>query len=168
MRIALYQGKGFLSRAIQWQTRSKYSHAAFLLDDGAVVEAWVGGVRQIFPEVEELPETCHISALSEQHEPGTVVDIFAFSDPLTRFEKRTLENLALRAVDTPYDYLGILCFLTREKDESRGKVFCSELVFGACSKIGRLLLQRVAPSCVSPGMISLSQLIYREQTITTV
>src|SRR5215469_1941664 len=49
MRIALYQGKSLISLLIRWQTRSRYSHAAFLLDDGSVIEAWQPCVREITP-----------------------------------------------------------------------------------------------------------------------
>src|SRR5579871_2617400 len=49
MRIALYQGKSLISLLIRWQTRSQYSHAAFLLDDGSVIEAWQPCVREINP-----------------------------------------------------------------------------------------------------------------------
>ena len=150
MRIALYQGRGLLSRAIRFQTRSKYSHAAFLLNDGSVIEAWQPCVRHVMP----CAPGGHgepLFALSKQHTPGTVVDIFQFVTPLDKFETSKLEYLAKCDIGTPYDYKSIVRFLTRERgDGSKRKLFCSEQVFSRCAQVGRLLLQRTEPWRVPP------------------
>jgi uncharacterized protein YycO len=132
MRIALYQGKSWISRAIRWQTRSQYSHAAFLLDDGSVIEAWQPCVRWVIPD-----ERAELSALSKQHTPGTVVDIFEFVCPLTAEENRKLEYFAKQDVNTPYDYRSIIRFLTRKRSAlSKRRLFCSEQVFARCARSG--------------------------------
>src|SRR5580765_5957463 len=115
MRIALYQGTSLISCLIRWQTRSQYSHAAFLLDDGRVVEAWAapwpGNVREVLPMRNAQRATrSELSALSVQHTPGTVVDIFRFLCPLTPQENRRLRQLVLNDVGRPYDYLSIVRF----------------------------------------------------------
>jgi uncharacterized protein YycO len=161
MRIALYQGKSLISRAIRWQTRSPYSHAAFLLDDGSVIEAWQPVVRWVFPQGKK-------SALSAQHTPGTKVDLFEFICPLTREEKTKLEYLARRDVGTPYDYRSIVRFLTRDKgDASKRKLFCSEQVFSRCQQIGRPLLDRTEAWRVPPDWIPRSPLLRLSDSIIT-
>lgn len=191
MRIALYQGKSFISRLIRWQTRSRYSHAAFLLDNGNVIEAWTPCVREISPKSEignpkeirspksgtrnSAPGTCNskpqnrkLSALSRQHTPGTIVDIFSFVMRLSKDENRMLEFLARRDVGTPYDYLSILRFCTREKSsDRRHRLFCSEQVFARCEQIGRPLLDRTAAWRVPPDWIARSPRLELEETIVT-
>lgn len=168
MRIALYQGKSWISRLIRWQTRSIYSHAAFLLDSGSVIEAWQPCVREIDPPRECAPESCHIAALSKQHTPGTRVDIYKFLCPLTKEENRQLEYLARRDVGTPYDYRSILRFCTREKSSlAVHKLFCSEQVFARCKQIGRPLLDRTEAWRVPPDWIGRSPHLEIETTITT-
>ncbi len=47
VHLLLYQGVSLLSRAIQWQTWSRWNHVALVLDDYKVLDAWKGGVRII-------------------------------------------------------------------------------------------------------------------------
>ena len=182
MRIALYQGKSLISLLIRWQTRSQYSHAAFLLDDGSVIEAWQPCVREINPAPEirdPIPplreqnsklETRNpkLSSLSAQHTPGTTVDIFKFINPLTADENRQLEYLARRDVGAPYDYRSILRFCTREKSSvSVRRLFCSEQVFARCQQIGRPLLDRTEAWRVPPDWLARSPHLALDQTIIT-
>lgn len=168
MRIALYQGKSPISRLIRWQTRSPYSHAAFLLDDGSVIEAWQPCVREISPARHSSLATRHFAALSRQHTPGTTVDIFKFVAPLTADENRQLEFLARRDVGTPYDYRGIIRFLTRQRDGRSRRLFCSEQVFARCRQIGRPLLERTEAWRVPPDWLARSPHLELDQTVVTV
>ena len=138
MRIAAYKGTSALSRAIRWASRGPYSHIAFLLDDGSVIEAWIGGVR-------------HVQSLAAQHTPGTSVDIFRFNPALTVAQARELHRLAQAFVDkgVGYDYWMLPMFLSipflkrdRKPVWDRSKVFCSELVFALCEKIDAPLALR--------------------------
>ena len=172
MRIALYQGKSLVSRLIRWQTRSVYSHAAFLLDEGSVIEAWTPCCREVRPEFGMQSAECGINrrlaALSKQHTPGTRVDIFNFVCPLTREENLRLEWLARRDVGTPYDYRSIVRFLTRERSsQGRHRLFCSEQVFARCEQIGRALLERTEAWRVPPDWLARSPLLYLDETIVT-
>ena len=61
VKIALVRGTGWMSRLIQWQTRSEYSHAALVVPDVGngllVVEAWQkSGVRVYRPTRREREE----------------------------------------------------------------------------------------------------------------
>lgn len=155
MRIALYQGKSWISKLIRWQTRSKYSHAAFLLDDDTVIEAWQPCVR-------------HVANLSAQHTPGTQVDIFNFVEPLTDAEKWRLECLARKDIGTPYDYRSIFRFLTRERPPGiDAKLFCSEQVFLRCHNLGRFLLANTEAWRVPPDWLSRSPLLFLQESIIT-
>jgi len=174
MRIALYQGTSFISRAIRWQTRSKYSHAAFLLDDGSVIEAWAtpwpGRVRWVIPDdnSELGTRNSELSALSKQHTPGTTVHLFDFVCPLTQKENQKLEYFARQDIGTPYDYKSIIRFLTRDKgDGSKRKLFCSEQVFARCAQIGRPLLERTEAWRVPPDWIARSPHLTLTKTIIT-
>jgi len=157
MRIALYRGTSFISRLIRWQTRSKYSHAAWLADNGDVIEAWQPCVRLVH-------------SLSEQHTPGTRVDLFGFLNPLIQREKEQIWSLALKDVGTPYDYLSVLRFVSRRASRERweSKLFCSEMVFGHCAKINRELLLRTDPWRVPPDWIARSPRLKLVETVVTV
>ncbi|HBA86323.1 MAG TPA: hypothetical protein DCZ95_19760 [Verrucomicrobia bacterium] len=139
--IALYKGKSTLSRAIRWRTWSEYSHAAWVLDDGSVIEAWKGGVR-------------HVRNMATQHTPGTDVDLFTLN--LTVAQKWAIQDFLIRQVGKPYDYGAILGFMTRAKSENSEKWFCSELIFAACQSAGVELLKRIPAWKVSPGLLSVS------------
>ena len=156
MRIALYQGTSLISRLIRWQTRSLYSHAAFLARDGTVIEAWQPCVRAV-------------ASLSEQHNPGTVVDIFDFKLPLSQEEDEQLWKLAMADRGVPYDYVGVLRFVSRrpEDDRSTHRLFCSEQVFSRCEMIGRLLLDRTEAWRVPPDWIARSPRLQLVETVVT-
>jgi uncharacterized protein YycO len=132
-----------LSRLIKWRTWSDYSHAAVELNDRSVIDAWKGGVR-------------HVRGPLEGHDPGTVVEAYQFDASPIQVE--LIESFAKRQVGIPYDYLGVLRFLTRRKVENR-KWFCSELVFAAMVRAGLQPLARILPCQVSPGDLSHSPLL---------
>lgn len=144
MRIALYQGTTPIPRLIRWQTHSKYSHAAFLFDDGRVVEAlW--------------PRVVLAHSLGENHPAGTQVDIFKFKRPLDIFEQAHLEALVLADVGSPYDILGVLRFITRSKSPKSRRLFCSEQIYSRCELAGRPLLARTEAWRVPPDWINRSR-----------
>jgi uncharacterized protein YycO len=47
MHLLLYSGVSLLSRAIQWQTWSRWNHVALVMPDYRIIDAWKGGVRII-------------------------------------------------------------------------------------------------------------------------
>lgn len=145
--IGLYRGVSGFSRAIRWQTRSIYSHAAWIGDDLSVVEAWIpNGVRH-------MPHYC------DGHTPGTVIDVFTFHG-LTPGEREGVSEFLLAQVGKPYDYWGVIGFVSRRNRKLNGKWFCSEIIMAAFEAIHRPLLLRIEPWKVPPGMIPLSPLLH--------
>lgn len=136
--VLLFHGRGLISAAIRLQTRSEYSHAALLMPDGQIVEAWQGaGVR--------------VKALTD----WSGIDIYDVPR-LYQYQWNDAIDFALRQVGQGYDYKGVLRFLTRQDTPENGKWFCSELVFAAMQFAGLNLLERIPAAEVSPGMLRLS------------
>ena len=151
--IALYRGRSWVSKAIRWQTRSVYSHAAWVMGDGSVIEAWQSGVR-------------HVANLSVAHTPKTVVDLFAIPNMIDHY-KNHVEKFLLEQLGKSYDYRGVLRFLSRRQGKNPDRWFCSELVAEACNQQWLPLLRRVDSSAVSPGMISYSPYLLYDATVIT-
>lgn len=151
MRILLYQGKSLISRAIRWQTRSKYSHAAVELDSGQVIEAWRKGVRMT-------------ESMSDDHTPGTMVDCFAIN---AEFDPTQVEDYLLMQIGKKYDFKAIARFLTRRDQRDNEKWFCSELVAAAFNMAEVRLLARIPDSHVSPRDLWISPLLVYQETKQT-
>jgi uncharacterized protein YycO len=154
IRLALYRGISPLSLLIRWQTRGPYSHAAFVLPSGSVIEAWPGGVQ-------ENPD------LGKAHTAGTVVDLFDFPRSFSPEMAQKVLELARREVGSGYDYLGVLQFISRRRGAHNERWFCSELVFEMLQRVGISLLARVEPWQVSPSMLALSPLLTHVGTTFT-
>jgi uncharacterized protein YycO len=146
MRILLYKGRSVLSRLIRFRTWSEYSHAALEIEGDLIVDAWKSGVRKI--------ETPH-----EGHDPETVIHAYRVPD-MTDEERARIREFALSQVGRPYDYRGVLRFLSRRdpRRENR-RWFCSELVFASFLRGGIELLARVPAHRVSPGELARSPLL---------
>lgn len=143
VRVALFRGRGILSALIRWQTWSNYSHAALVLPDGSIVEAWHRG-----PGVRK-----------KQLTDMKGVDIFSVKG-LTAEQSKIAKGFALDQIGQKYDYFGVLRFLNRRKVSDNGKWFCSELVYAAFKEAGvHLLSKDTDPSRVSPGLLSRSPLL---------
>jgi len=138
MKILLFKGKGIISALIRWQTRSAYSHAALLFDDGWIIEAWQGaGVRRKRLDDWTNVEAFDIPGITSVH----VTDAWKF---------------ATEQIGSGYDYWSVLRFIDRRHMPENKKWFCSELVFEALRQAGIQLLARIDASEVSPGLLSLS------------
>lgn len=154
MQIALYQGKSLISKAIRWQTRGVYSHAAIILPDTTIVEAWHNPAKVRL-----------ITTLSDGHTPGTTVDIF---DVATSEQQRDdISVFARMQMGKPYDFAAIARFMSRRNKDNPDKWFCSELVFSAFRYAGIDLLERTEPFQVSPVLLSRSPLLVKSHSITT-
>ena len=129
-----YKGKSFVSKTIQWQTRSEYSHVSIEID-GVNYEAWhIGGVTR-------NKDFC------VNHTPGTPVDVLHI---LEQYFSRTKLIAFLEAqLGKKYDFRGVFRFLTRRKHPADEKWFCSELVASAYERAG-IPLSRIRPSYLSP------------------
>ena len=156
IRIALYQGRSLSSRLIRLQTRSRYSHAALLLNDERVVEA----TGKPFPR----GAVRRVDGLGAQHTPGTIVDLFAVDAPV---DMEPAERWLFGVIGLPYDYRSVLRFLTRVPAAENRRYFCSELVF-AFYQAGNLDLLRGAQAHdMSPRDLSLSPYLRHLERRTT-
>jgi len=160
MKILLCRGKGgLIAKAIQWQTRSPYSHASILDQAGYVYEAAARGVVKVDTKgwtwEDAVKHWGEIEVLDVPVSQGQHADILAFLEA---------------QLGKGYDYTMVLRFITRKQESraSTGKWFCSELVFAAFHHAGLDLLRRTEPWEVSPGLLSRTplgqELAYQKST----
>ncbi len=144
MEVLLYRGNSWISKAILWQTRGRYSHAA-ILHNSCVYEA---------REFQGVQKTEGITL-----QPDELCDHFHV--PTTQAEADDILRFLDEQIDKPYDYGMVLRFISRRQQTRRsiGKWFCSELVFAAFLHAGIKLLERTEPWEVSPQMLSRSPLL---------
>ncbi len=146
MRIALYRGKSWISKAIQWQTRGPYSHAAVILPDDSIIEAWHSPSR-----------VRSIKRLGDGHTPGTKVDVFNVET--SERQRDDISVYLYQQVGKKYDFMAILRFISRRHRNNPNRWFCSELVFSAFAHAGINLLARTESYEVSPVMLARSPLL---------
>lgn len=143
--IALYRGSGLLSRLIRLQTRSEYSHAAWVRSDGSVIEAWgCYGVR-------------HVANPWSIHRENEIVDLWAI-EGITRQQVREVERFLVSQLGKPYDWLAVLRFVTRRPQPENEDWFCSEVLMAAFWK-ARVAFLSAAPHLVAPGHLPWSPLM---------
>lgn len=153
--ILLYRGKSLISKAIKWQTFGPYSHAAWWMRDGTVIEAWhKGGVTH-----NDSPATIHT--------PGTEIDVFDFADPAA-ISHDIAEQFLLDQVGKKYDFRPVLSgFTLRLNRNNPDKWFCSELGHAAARIGGYPLLARVPDRKIHPTLLSYSPRLIHIATLTT-
>lgn len=141
MKILLFKGRGILSAIIRWQQRTMYSHAAVLLWGLEIIEAWQGkGVQRKFLKSLENILCLECPGMTQQQE----FDVYSFMQS---------------QVGRGYDYLGVLRFVSRQRNTTNEEWFCSELVYAAFLAAGINLLARSEPWEVSPGLLARSPLL---------
>lgn len=141
MKIVLFKGSGFISRAIQLQTRSSYSHVGILANN-LLYEAWhVGGVR------------------NDRKLEGNY-DLYEFKEPLACVDQLQVIDWLEDKIGMPYDFLMVARFLSRRAATKNKKYFCSELVMDAFNTAGIYLLNAQS-HYVSPRDIGMSPLLVR-------
>ena len=153
--VALYRGTSVVSRLIRWRTWSDYSHAAWVCEDGTVLDAWQkGGVR-------------HVANISIGHKPGTPVEFFQAD--LTPREIGRIKAFLRKQVGKKYDWHGVLKFISRRRTtaDQQKKWFCSELISAAFAYADCRLLVRIRDEQVSPGLLSFSPLLKRHSWTRT-
>jgi uncharacterized protein YycO len=149
MKILLYKGKSIISRLIKIQTRSKYSHAAVMMHDGSVIEAWAaGGVRRI-------PNPF------EGHTKGTPIDVYTVE---AGYNSDLVEQYLSKQIGKKYDYKSVGRFLSRRSAPDNNKAFCSELVLEAFRN-GKLKLLNGNPAEQSPRDVGMCPYLKFEKSI---
>jgi uncharacterized protein YycO len=127
IRLVFFKSKGFISKAIQWQTRSPYSHVAIQLDNVMYESYHVGGVRK-----DRKPEAgCEIYELT------------------CAVNEDAVRGFLESKLGMKYDFIMVARFLTRRSATENNKWFCSELVMAAIEAAGVKLLN-AEPHNVSP------------------
>lgn len=154
MKFACYKGTSWISKAIRWITRSEYSHVAVILRDTSVIEAWDSGVRIV-------------RNLSEQHSPGTIVDVYSFMTPLTAEQCKAAEDFLRDQIGKHYDWKSVLRFVTKRKSKRDDHWFCSELATQAAMNAGRALFASTEPWEVPPDWIPRSLALKFDYRIIT-
>lgn len=135
VRVHLYSDKTLVGKAIQWQTRSPFNHAAIEVN-GALFEASAPLVKCAFGLIRS-------GRMIREAEMGGEL-------------KMTMFNWLIEQLNKPYDYTMVARFVTRKQEtrETKGKWFCSELVAAAFQHIGIPLFTHTEPWEVSPGMLA--------------
>lgn len=150
MIICFHGGPGLVSKAIRWQTRGRYSHAAWLLPTGEVIESHIrSGVRLA-------------SSPFVQNGIEATFDVYAVRC-LTGAQCLAISAFLRRQIGAKYDMLGILRFLAGVNRDNFHRWFCSELVAEACEEAGRPLLRTDAWK-ISPESLAWSTELTRTES----
>ena len=157
--IALFHGVSLTSRLIRWFNWGVYSHAAWCREDGGSYEAWRGISRG------DRQAKVRFGTLGANHTPGTRIDLFDVSG-LTTINKIVIERFLHSQLGKPYDWMGIVHFVTRRPEYPSGqeKWFCSELVAAACAHGGVPLFRELPAYKISPSMLACSPLLQYRRT----
>lgn len=126
--IVLFKSRGFISRLIQFQTRSPYSHVGVMVR-GTLYEAYhKGGVqkRRVIP-------------LDEVELYGLALEVD---------EDELLQWLESK-IGLGYDWVSVFRFLTRRPADYNSRYYCAEFVLDAFKAQGLTLL-RAESHNVSP------------------
>ena len=155
MKIAFFRPSSYLDKAITFFTRGKYSHVCIILNDGSVIEARpFYGVR-------------YLKSIYDGMNKKDVVDIYEVDT--TEEQDKIITDFLYNQIGKGYDYwsvFGFVIYTKKESRESRGKWFCSELVFSAFYKATIHLFERIEAWMISPSFLSYSTDITFSNTIT--
>ena len=143
VRILLYRGRGLVAWSIRWQTRSEYSHAAFLLGETVYESVYPTGVRARPVEpTDAFMSDCYYVDVGE----GQYVELNAWCKA---------------RIGCKYDKTAILRFLDRHHNHVNRRYYCSEFVAEGLLHIG-VQLQRAPAWKISPGLLGMSVALTKE------
>jgi len=147
VKIALYLGSDFVDKTILFFSRGGYTHAAIILPDDTVIEAYpFRGIRSRKSLTDQMGD-----AKVEIYDVATTPE-----------QDKIITDFLRKQIGKGYDYWNIFGFVfhtTHEGRTSRGRWFCSELVFAAFQEAGINLLARVEAWKVSPTILSFSTIM---------
>jgi hypothetical protein len=134
-------------RIVKWWTRSRYGHTSIRVDDWIYEARFSTGVTRRY-------------AFPSKHPSREKVDVFRLRVALSPRQELQLWKFLDAQVGKKYDWWmavgGFGLRLTREARKSRGKWFCSEIVYAALEKVGAYLFNRTEPFEVPPGLLTRS------------
>lgn len=136
MRVAFLKGTGFVSRAIQIWTRSKYCHCELVFGDDLRFSADPTMPMHTRFSIEPMSASC-----------WDFIEI-----PMDKEKEKIICEYFKTELDCRYDWVGI--FLSQFIPfgyHSESKWFCSEVCVAGLQKVG--LLTDVKPNRVSPGKL---------------
>lgn len=146
--IQLHRGRSAIARLIQWQTRSRLSHAS----------VW-------FPEARCVIESKEFRGVQWRRADDYAAErqdgrARCFEVPgLTTPQALDILRFMQDEVGQGYDYSAIVKFVSRRSAPHDTRWFCSELVFAAFASVGVTLLKNVEAWAVSPGDLAKSPLL---------
>lgn len=151
VRIALYLGSDFVDKTILFFSRGGYTHAAIIMPDDTVIEAYpFRGIRK----------------RKNLHDQMGDAQVEIYEVATTPEQDAIIVKFLHDQIGKGYDYWNIFGFVfhtTHEGRISTGKWFCSELVFAAFKKAGINLLERVEAWKVSPTILSFNTIMKQRE-----
>lgn len=176
MKLLLYKGLSLVSKAIQLQTRSDYSHAAAYLEQDVVLsngdafmkgttwEAWhVGGPRRVDNLWLGGGQVRRLSNPWIDHDIKTEIEVWGFK-PYLGFSDEIAIRYLESQVGKEYDFRNVFRFVSRKKPAYNRKLFCSEY-FSTMSNQAGVKLLNLAPAQTAPCHLSWSPHLKYERTI---
>jgi len=136
IRLAFYHGPGRLfDKLVRWFTRSKYSHVelCFTEDLAFSADAW---------------QTKRTRFIKANFNPAHW-DYRDFVVNLPQWQQ--MYDAAVVINNRPYDYLGILSFVTRSSRQDQDKWFCSEVACYLLQHAG--FFRTLNPARTTPQML---------------
>ncbi len=142
-------GSGFVSSGIKLSTRSPWSHAFVVIEDGKTIEA--GG------------KGAFIGSVSDHHEHHLA---FNLNEPLTDEQRASIVSYAHSLVGVPYGYVDIALLAVKcwtghtpkhliARYESERALICSQLVARCYAHAGITLCPGKLDALVTPGDLGL-------------
>ena len=156
------RGKGVVSGGIRWFSHSLYSHVSILVEHAVTeFENWEAVERGFVC----VKGSSRRFVLGMNHDAGQLVDIKTWTPPLTVTQKLAGYNYLKEIEDWPYDFNGIMNFLTGGTVKQRAMaMFCSEAAQQMSLKMGRTL-QNAPAYLIDPGMCMMSLALTDVETI---
>jgi len=143
MRILFFKGKGFISRVIQLQTRSQYSHVGIVVGN-RFYESWhAGGVQ------------ADRSIIGEDYDSFRVSHYKVNEDAIDNIKEFLQMKLGFK-----YDFISVARFVSRRPAKENNKYFCAELIMDAFKYAGIHLLHAESHN-VSPRDLAMSPFLFK-------
>lgn len=161
--ILLYKGRSFMSRLIEWNTGSLYSHVSV-----------VANARMNLAIESNTGSQSGVRALDLRKLQADEVDVYRVK-PGQAFKQEQVISYLVASLGSHYDYpgviwLGLLKLLRLKKQankfQSEKDYFCSELVYEAFHSAGLDIVPQISEADItSPGDIARSPVLEKIKTV---